>query len=64
MIGEHVEKLLGKEEVANILGIPPKTLYSWRHRGEGPPAIRVGRHLRWTERSVAAWIEQKEGTSA
>ncbi len=39
--------LLTGAELASMLKIPRQTLYSWRSRGEGPPGIRVGRHIRY-----------------
>lgn len=32
------------------------TLYQWRRRGVGPPARRVGRHLRYDPDAVRAWF--------
>jgi excisionase family DNA binding protein len=49
--------LLSVNEVAALLQIPPKTLYQWRFRGEGPPAIRIGRHLRFDPRDLERWVE-------
>src|SRR4051812_13003699 len=42
-------------ELAARLKIPLKTLYAWRYRGEGPPALKVGRHLRYRARDVERW---------
>lgn len=54
-----LEHLLSIEEVADILGVPVRTLYSWRYRTEltGPRAIRVGRHLRYRPSDVDAWLD-------
>ena len=49
-------RLLWPSEVADTLGIPVATLYAWRVRSEGPPALRVGRHLRWDPADLAAWL--------
>lgn len=46
-------------EVAAFLRVPPKTLYRWRYAGEGPPAYRVGRHLRFRWGDVEAWLEDR-----
>lgn len=35
------------DDVANYLGVPKQTIYSWRHTGYGPKGFRVGKHLRW-----------------
>lgn len=54
-----VEKLLGPEEVADLLGVPIQTLYNWRSRGIGPRAVRVGRHLRYRPGDLDAWVESQ-----
>jgi len=46
-------------EVSAFLQVPPKTLYRWRSVGEGPPALKVGRHLRYRWREVEAWLETR-----
>jgi excisionase family DNA binding protein len=43
------------QDVSVYLAVPVGTLYQWRHRGEGPPAIRLGRHLRYDPDSVHSW---------
>jgi excisionase family DNA binding protein len=54
-------RLMTVDEVAHFLGVPKKTLYAWRSRKCGPPAHRVGRHLRYQRQYVLAWLE-REGT--
>jgi predicted site-specific integrase-resolvase len=41
-------------EVAAFLQVPAKTLHRWRSIGEGPRALKVGRHLRYRWRDVEA----------
>ncbi|MGW3371736.1 helix-turn-helix transcriptional regulator [Streptomyces hydrogenans] len=48
------------KEVAAFLQVPVSTLYQWRHRGEGPQAVRVGRHLRYDWNDVAAWWDAEK----
>jgi excisionase family DNA binding protein len=43
------------QDVSAYLEVPVGTLYQWRHRGEGPLAIRLGRHLRYDPESVHTW---------
>jgi excisionase family DNA binding protein len=50
------ESLWSVEETARYLGVPVKTLYQWRWRREGPPARKVGRHLRYAPGDVEAWF--------
>lgn len=52
-------RLLSAQEVAEYLGVPITTIYTWRHRSQGPPGLRVGRHLRYRRRDVEAWIERQ-----
>lgn len=44
-------------EVAAYLRIPVETLYTWRKRHYGPPAARLGRHLRYDPVDVRAWVK-------
>ena len=53
------QHLLTPTEVAAWLAIPIKTLYAWRHRGRGPQALRVGRHLRYRPGDVETWLAQQ-----
>lgn len=58
------EELLTVEDVARILRIPVKTVYAWRTRKYGPPAIGVGRHLRYSPTALEAWIASQTETPA
>jgi len=51
---EHQE-LWDIDDVANYLGVPKQTIYSWRTTGYGPQGFRVGKHLRWRAATVIAW---------
>jgi predicted DNA-binding transcriptional regulator AlpA len=50
------ESLWTVKDVSAFLGVPVATIYQWRVRGEGPPAVKLGRHLRYVPSSVAAWV--------
>jgi excisionase family DNA binding protein len=52
--------LWGAEDVAEYLGVPMKTLYKWRLEHYGPPCARIGRHLRYVQDEVLAWVEQRK----
>ena len=53
------ERLWTLQDVSNFLGVPVGTLYHWRVRGEGPPAFKVGRHVRFDPDQVRAWLAAK-----
>jgi len=36
-----------------------QTIYQWRHRRDGPPGYRVGRHVRYRWTDVQAWLEDQ-----
>ena len=58
------DRLLTANELADFLDVPIKTLYAWRHRGEGPIGFRVGRHIRYRRSDIQRWIEQRIDTRA
>jgi excisionase family DNA binding protein len=52
------DSLLTVDELAEYIQRPKATLYAWKYRGEGPPAIKVGRELRYRESDVIAWLDR------
>lgn len=51
-------RLLSSRDVAAILAIPERTVRD-RWKEWGLPTYRIGKHLRWKERDVYAWIERQ-----
>ncbi len=50
-------RMLSAREVAAILSVPERTIREkWREWDL--PAYRIGKHLRWKEREVHAWIDR------
>ncbi|MFZ0160913.1 MAG: helix-turn-helix domain-containing protein [Kineosporiaceae bacterium] len=52
-----MEQLWSVRDVSDYLGVPVTTLYRWRSQRYGPPARRVGKHLRYRAVEVVAWLE-------
>jgi excisionase family DNA binding protein len=53
------DQLLTVEQLAGLLQVPQQTIYAWRSRGEGPPGMKVGRHVRYRRRDVEAWLDSR-----
>jgi excisionase family DNA binding protein len=53
------DPLLTSQEVADYLGIPLATVYTWAARGIGPDRIKVGRFSRYRKSKVDAWLEAR-----
>lgn len=51
--------LLSTRDLAAFLQVPVQTIYRWRTCGDGPPGIRVGRHVRYTCDAVDAWLSSR-----
>lgn len=51
------EALWTIQETADYLAVPVGTLYQWRHRRTGPPAAKLGRHLRYDPTAVRDWVK-------
>ena len=54
------QPLAASAEVAEVLGIPEKTLREWRSRGVGPDYLKVGRYVRYRWTTVNAWLDTRE----
>lgn len=46
-------------EAAAYLRVPPKTLYEWRYKGDGPPSHRIGRYVRYIPGEVRSWVASR-----
>jgi excisionase family DNA binding protein len=47
--------------LSSYLGIPVATLYKWRQQEAGPPAVRLGKHIRYRPEAVKDWLRSQEG---
>lgn len=45
--------------LADYLGVPLATVYKWNHEQTGPPAYRVGRHVRYRRSETDQWVQSK-----
>lgn len=52
-------RLWSVADVSAYLGVPVQTLYAWRKARTGPPAARVGRHLRYDPAAVRDWFRRQ-----
>lgn len=52
----EVEQLWTIDDVSRYLQIPVETLYQWRKKRVGPPARKIGRHLRYDPQAVKTWF--------
>jgi len=61
----RMERLMSTEEVAEVLGRPPRTLRQWRYLGEGPKYLKVGATVRYRARDIEKWLkaQEREGAS-
>ena len=49
-------ELLTEAEVAELLGVRPKTLARWRWRGEGPRFRKIGRKVRYARSDLEEYV--------
>ena len=58
--GGAATPLLSTTAVAAYLGVPVATIYAWRQKGNGPPGIKVGRHIKFRQADVDEWLRRQE----
>ena len=56
---EDSEPTWTPQDVSRYLRVPVATLYRWRYIGAGPPAARVGKHLRYLPADVRSWLHEQ-----
>lgn len=48
------------KQLAEVLQVPPGTIYRWRHQGTGPRVVRLsGRHVRFRRADVQAFVDSR-----
>lgn len=52
-------RLLTVAQLAEALGLQRWRIYELCARGEGPPFLKIGKTLRFSEAAVAQWIEAR-----
>ncbi|MCI4142806.1 helix-turn-helix domain-containing protein [Streptomyces sp. MMS20-AI2-20] len=54
------ERYLTPEDLVTMFSLPSvETVYAWRRKRLGPPAIRIGKYLRYDPAVVHAWAQQQ-----
>ena len=51
-------KLLTKDEVAEMLGVKPSTIYQWTHEGF-IPYVKIKNLVRFRQSDIDKWIEDR-----
>jgi excisionase family DNA binding protein len=54
---------LSAEQLADELGLPVKTIYTWNTQGTGPERHRFGKHVRYRRRDVEQWVTKQRAGS-
>ncbi|MCU1556020.1 MAG: DNA-binding protein [Microbacteriaceae bacterium] len=48
---------LTQSEVAELLRLPVRTVEDWRLTRSGPPWVKLGRHVRYEQSELLAWVK-------
>jgi predicted DNA-binding transcriptional regulator AlpA len=57
------ERLLTPKEAAHLLRVSLSWLAKSRMRGDGPPYIRIGRSIRYSEADLIQWMKSRRRLS-
>lgn len=64
ILGPVTDELLKPERVAQMLGVKPATLTTWRYRGQGPEWVKLGdgksSQVRYRRSVIEDWIRSHE----
>jgi excisionase family DNA binding protein len=58
-----IERLLTPKEAADLLRVSMSWLAKARMRGDGPPYIRIGRSIRYSEAALLQWMKSRQRLS-
>jgi predicted DNA-binding transcriptional regulator AlpA len=59
----RVERLLTARDAANLLRLSSSWLAKSRMRGDGPPYIKLGRSIRYSETALLLWMRAHQRLS-
>jgi predicted DNA-binding transcriptional regulator AlpA len=57
--GTGFERLLTARDAANLLRLSASWLAKARMRGDGPPYVKLGRSIRYTEAGILEWMNSR-----
>lgn len=64
VLGADPDRLLTQDELRALLGgISDRTLRKWAADGNGPPAIRLGKHIRYRVGDYRDWLASRRGAA-
>jgi predicted DNA-binding transcriptional regulator AlpA len=56
------KQFIDDQECAEIGGFKTQTLRNWRHKGIGPPYVKIGRSVRYDRAEFIAFLEKRKIT--
>lgn len=60
---EIIRRLHTEKQEAERMGFSVRTLQAWRHRGGGPPFLKINGAVRYDPARSDAWLEEQTRTS-
>lgn len=58
-IGSDPDRLLSYSDFAQWVGVPERSVRAWVATGNGPRAVRLGRHVRIRVADALAWLDER-----
>lgn len=49
--------ILTEDDLAEVLGLEPRTIQAWRAEGRGPDFVKLGKSVFYRVADVRAWID-------
>ena len=56
------EPLMTVDALAEYLGVPKRSVYSWLRDGTAPPSFKVGKYRRFRRADIDAWLDDRRDT--
>lgn len=51
-----IESLIGVKDLAKLTGVSARSIWKFLSEGRTPPAVRIGRSVRFRASQVDAWV--------
>lgn len=54
-----LEPLLSVDDVAELCGVPRRTVERWLYEGRAPVSVKCGRYRRFRRSAVETWLDSR-----
>ena len=60
MFTANQQSIVGEKKAAVIMGLAVQTLRNWRHYGQGPAYLKLGKSVRYDLQDIEVYLQKRK----